>query len=155
LPETTVLTGKTLKILRLLFERAKISYSYVAEVDQSKLAEEFKLTRQALNLHLRKLRSQGLIRTGRGFVEITSRGLTTLGLSSNIALVFLKISPQRRSEAYKKIASLPVWQVFRVAGDMDLVFVAEASRLDEILQSIAQIEGIEKTHSFITLEALK
>lgn len=153
--KTVVLTGKTLRILRLLFERAKISYSYVADVNQNKLADEFKMTRQALNLHMRKLRSQGLIRTGRGFVEITGHGLVALGLSGNIALVFLKISPQKRSEAYRKILSLPVWQVFRVAGDMDLVFLVEASRLDELLQLVAQIEGIERTHSFITLETLK
>jgi DNA-binding Lrp family transcriptional regulator len=155
LSEKAVLTGKTAKVLRLLFDRGKTAHSYIAEVNQNQLADELKVTRQALNVHLRKLRSCGFIRTGRGFVEITDSGLKALGLATDLAFVFLKISPHKRIEAYKKITTLPVRHVFRVAGEMDLVFTVETDKLDTILHNIAQMSGIEKTLSFITIESLR
>jgi len=150
-----IVLGKALRILRMLFDRATFSFSYVVDVDQVSLARELKITRQALNIHLRKLKSLGLIRTGRGFIEITSKGLKALGFSENIAIIFLKVSPAKRPEVYKLVSKLPVWQAFRVAGEMDLVLLLEADRLDDILRKISGVEGIEQTRSFLTIEALK
>jgi DNA-binding Lrp family transcriptional regulator len=139
----------------MLFNKGVISTSCSVQSKQSELAKELKITRQALNVHLRKLRSYGLIRTGRGFLDITSKGLDVLGVSSIPAFVFVKVLPQKRADAYKKISSLPVWQMFRVAGEMDLVFVIGRDKLDDILQKISQIEGVEETHSYIAIESLK
>jgi len=132
-----------------------MAYSYVAEVNQNRFADELKITRQALNVHLRKLKDYGYIRTGRGFVDITDLGLKALGLTTDLAFVFLKISPHKRVYAYKKISALPVRYVFRVAGEMDLVFTVDAEKLDTVLHTISQISGIEKTLTFITIESLK
>ena len=150
-----VVLGKAYKILRILFERSTFSYVYTVNIDQVTLARELKITRQALNIHLRKLKTLGLIKTGRGFIEITPKGLKALGFSENIAIVFLKVSPGKRPEVYKQISKLPVWQAYRVAGEMDLVLIVESNKLDDILRVISGIEGVEQTRSFVTIETLK
>ena len=147
--------GKAHKILRMLFERSTFSYVYTVNIDQVTLARELKITRQALNIHLRKLKMLGLIKTGRGFIEITPKGLKALGFSENIAIVFLKVTPTRRPEIYKQVSKMPVWQAYRVAGEMDLVLIVESSKLDDVLRVISSMEGVEQTRSFITIEALK
>jgi DNA-binding Lrp family transcriptional regulator len=147
--------GKALKILRMLFDRAAFAFSYVVNIDQVTLARELKITRQALNIHLRKLKSLGLIRTGRGFIEITSKGIKALGFSENIAIVFVKVAPAKRPKVYQMISKLPVWQAYRVAGEMDLALLIEADKLDEVLKEISGVEGVEQTLSYITIEPLR
>jgi DNA-binding Lrp family transcriptional regulator len=150
-----LITGKTLKILRILFEKASFSYAYMADVDQNSLAKELKITRQALNIHLRKLKNLGLIRTGRGFIEITIEGLKIMGFSGNMALVFLKVKPSERSSVYKKLSKMPIWQAFRITGELDIFFLVEADRLNKILKQISEMSGIEQTRTYITIEMLK
>jgi len=129
--------------------------TFSIQTRQSELAKELGITRQALNVHLRKLRDENYIRTGRGFIDITERGLRVLGLSANPTFVFIKVSPQKRSDAYDAISKLPIQRVFRVAGDMDLVIIVDRDKLDEVLRQISQIEGVEDTRSYMTIEAMK
>ena len=149
------LGGKALHILRLLYEKGEVTSIYTVRLKQSELAKQLGITRQALNIHLRKLRNEGYIRTGRGFIDITEKGLQALGLSANPVFIFVKVVPQMRSEAYKKIAKLPTLRVFRVAGDIDLIILATREKLDEILKEISQIKGIEDTRSYVAIEAVK
>jgi DNA-binding Lrp family transcriptional regulator len=90
---------------------------------QSELAKQFEISRQALNVYLRKLTHEGYNRTGRGFIDVTEKGLGALGVSSNPAFVFIKIYPLKREEAYKLIVKFPVQRVLRVAGDMDSILI--------------------------------
>ena len=150
-----VLSGRPLRLLRMLYDRSRSMTTYTIQTKQNDLAKELGITRQALNVHIRKLREQGHIRTGRGFIDITEKGLKSLGFSSNPAFLFAKISPKNRIKAYKAIFSLPIRSAFRVAGDMDIIIIVEMERLDEVLRQTAQIEGVEETRSYITLESLR
>lgn len=125
------------------------------QTKQSELAKELGITRQALNVHLRRLRDGNYIRTGRGFIDITEKGVKALGLSANPTFVFLKVSPHKRNQAYKAISALPIQRIFRVAGDMDLLILVDSEKLDPVLRQISLVEGIEDTHSYITIEAIK
>ncbi len=150
-----IISGRPLRILHMLYERSKSMTTFSIQTRQSELAKELGITRQALNVHLRKLRDENYIRTGRGFIDITERGLRVLGLSANPTFVFIKVSPQKRSDAYDAISKLPIHRVFRVAGDMDLVIIVDRDKLDEVLRQISQIEGVEDTRSYMTIEAMK
>ena len=99
-------SGRALRLLRMLYEQGEPATTYTVKVKQSELAEQLGISRQALNVHLRKLRDFGCIRTGRGFIDITEEGLRVLGVFVNPAFVFIKISPLRREEAYQKILEL-------------------------------------------------
>jgi len=148
-------SGRPLRLLHMLYEQGEPATTYTLRVKQSELAEQLGISRQALNVHLRKLRELGCVRTGRGFIDVTDRGLRVLGVFVNPAFIFIKISPLRREEAYQKILEFSVQRAFRVAGDMDAVIVVEREKLDEALRKLALVEGVQDTKSYITIQTLK
>ena len=150
-----VLSGRPLRLLRMLLDKSRPVTFYTLHIKQSELARQLQISRQALNVHLRKLRDMGYIRTGRGFIDITEEGLSLLGISTNPAFVFLKVSPLKRTDAYRKMAEMPVQRIFRVAGDMDVVVTVQRDRLDEALQRLGAIDGVQDTRSYITIQVLK
>ncbi|MCK4478409.1 Lrp/AsnC family transcriptional regulator [Candidatus Bathyarchaeota archaeon] len=153
--EEVVLTGRPVRLLRMLYERGKIITTYTLRIKQNDLAAQLGISRQALNVHLRKLRDQGYIRTGRGFIDVTEKGLTLLGISANPAFVFLKISPLKRKEAYEEIFQFPIQRVFRVAGDVDALLVIQQENLDIALKKLANVDGVLDTRTYITIQTLK
>lgn len=148
-------TGKPLRLLHMLYRKGKPVTTYTISLKQSELAKQLNISRQALNVHLRKLRDNGYIRTGRGFIDVTEKGLNLLGISANPAFVFIKVSPLRRKEAYKELLEFPIERIFRVTGDMDAILVVEQKKLDETLKKIAAVKGIQDTKSYITIQTLK
>ena len=149
------LSGRPLRLLRLLYMQGSPATTYTLKMKQSELAKQFEISRQALNVHLRKLRDEGYLRTGRGFIDVTEKGLGALGVSSNPAFVFIKVSPLKREEAYKEIVKFPVQRVFRVAGDMDAILIVEWGKLDEALRKLAFVEGIQDTKSYVAIHPIK
>jgi len=139
----------------MLYEEGRPTTTYTLNVKQGDLAKQLNISRQALNVHLRKLRSQGHIRTGRGFIDVTEKGLAVLGVSVNPAFVFIKVSPLKRVQVYEQIAQFPVERIYRVTGDMDAIIQVEREKLDEALKKMASLEGIEDTKSYITIQTLK
>jgi len=139
----------------MLYSKGRPVTTYTIKLKQSELAEQLSISRQALNVHLRKLRDNGYIRTGRGFIDVTERGLNLLGILTNPAFVFIKISPLRREEAYQQLSKFPLERIFRVAGDMDAILVVEQEKLDEALKKLAAVEGIQDTKSYVTIQTLK
>jgi len=150
-----ILTGRPIRLLYFLYERAKPATVYTAKTKQVELAKELGISRQVLNVHLRKLRSRGFIRAGRGFIDITEEGLRVLGVSANPAFVFVRVSPLKKEEAYREMVVLPVQRFFRVAGDMDAVLIVDRDKLNEVLRKLASVEGIQSVKSYIAAQTLK
>ncbi|MEA2090264.1 MAG: Lrp/AsnC family transcriptional regulator [Thermoproteota archaeon] len=149
------LTGRPFRLLQMLYEKGKPTTVYSVRMKQKELAQQLGISRQALNAHLRKLRDPCYIRTGRGFIDVTEKGLNMLGISVNPAFIFIKVSPFKRLEAYQKMDKLPVQRMFRVAGDMDAVLIVERHKLEGTLKQLSSVEGIQETRSYITIQALK
>jgi len=149
------LPRRTLRLLRLLHTQGSPMTTYTLHLKQSELARQLEISRQALNVHLRKLRDEGYIRTGRGFIDVTEKGLRVLGASPDPAFVFIKVSPLKREEAYTRIVEFPVQRIFRVAGDMDAILVVEREKLDEVLRKLAFVEGIQDTKSYVAIQPIK
>jgi len=149
------LTRRSLQLLRMLYEKGKATNTYSLHVKQDALAKELGVSRQALNVHLRKLRDTSCIRTGRGFIDVTEKGLSSLGLSMNPAFILMKISPVKRIHVYEKIKELPVQRAFRIAGDVDALLIVEREKLDDTLKKLYPIEGIQDTRSYVTIETIK
>ena len=153
--EAGVLTGRPMRLLRMFYEKGKPITNYTLRTTQKELAEKLGISRQALNVHLRKLRNQGYLRTGRGFIDVTEKGLNLIGISVNPAFVFLKISPLDRKGAYEKIFSFPIQRIFRVAGDMDAILVVEREKLEEALKGLASVDGVTDTRTYIAIQTLR
>lgn len=149
------LTRRSMQLLRMLYEKGKSTNTYTLRVKQSDFAKQLGISRQALNVHLRKLRDLNYIRTGRGFIDVTDKGLDALGVSSTPAFVFIKVSPRKRSEVYKKIRELTIQKAFRVAGDVDALLLIERGKLDEVLRKLSSIDGVKDTKSYVAIEPIK
>jgi len=144
-----------MQLLRMLYGRGQATNTYSLHMKQSDLAEQLGISRQALNVHLRKLRNLDYIRTGRGFIDVTEKGLNALGISSNPAFVFIKVSPRKRGEVYGKIKELLIQRAFRIAGDVDALIIVERTKLDEVLSKLSYIEGVKDTKSYVAIEPIR
>ncbi|MGC9346488.1 MAG: Lrp/AsnC family transcriptional regulator [Candidatus Bathyarchaeales archaeon] len=149
------LTRRSMQLLRMLYEKGKSTNTYSLRMKQSDLAKQLGISRQALNVHLRKLRDLNYIRTGRGFIDVTENGLNVLGISSIPAFVFIKVSPRKRSEVYEKIKELTVQRAFRVAGDIDALIMVERNKIDEVLRKLSSIDGVKDTKSYVAIEPIR
>lgn len=150
-----VLTGRPLKLLYSLYTHSEPATACVVQTKQVELANQLGISRQALNIHLRKLKERGCIRTGRGFISITEEGLALLGVSANLAFVFVRVAAAKRQGAYRKISELPVQRVFQVSGDMDALITVEQKKLDEVLRSLTSVEGVQTIKSYVATQTVK
>jgi len=139
----------------MLYEKGNSTSTYTLQMKQNELAGKLEISRQALNVHLRKLRDLNYIRTGRGFIDVTEKGLVALGVSPTPAFILIKVSPLKRSYAYDKIKELGVQRVFRIAGDVDALVMVEREKLDEALKRLSSIDGVQDTKSNIAIETLR
>jgi len=144
-------TSKSLQILKLLFQNGRQKTVYSLPIGQAELGKELQITRQALNLHLKKLRESGFIQVGRGFINVTEEGLEAVGYRREPVIVNVRILPQKRSEAIQKINELPATEIFRVTGEVDVVLIVEQERLDTILEALSHIDGVVETKSFVSI----
>ena len=143
--------SRSLQILKLLLQNGQQKTVYSFPIGQVELAKELQITRQALSLHFKKLRESGLIEVGRGFINVTEKGLRAVGYRREPVIVIVRISPQNRSEAIKKINELPATEIFRVTGDVDVVLIVEQETLDRILEALSHIDGVVETKSFVSI----
>jgi len=149
------LTKRSVQLLRKLYEKARFTTTYTLSAKQDELSAQLGISRQAYNVHLRKLKNRGYIRTGRGFIDITEKGLSALGISSTPAFILIKVSPAKRVQVYNEITEIGVWQAFRIAGEVDSLIVVEREKLDEILKKLCDIDGVQETRSYVTIATLK
>ncbi len=152
--EKVSLTTRQIELLRKLYKEGKTIEVHTVEKTQDELAEELGITRQALSNHLKVLKELGYIRTGRGFIDLTEKALELLGERKGDVFVFVKIEPTKRKQVYDAIKKLKVKRVYRVTGDIDLIVEADKTRLDEILEEIASLDGVKETITHVVLEML-
>jgi len=149
------LTKRSIQLLKMLYEKGASTNTYTLRLKQNELSTQLDISRQALNVHLRKLKSRGYIRTGRGFIDVTEKGLNALGVSTTPAFILIKVSPVKRIQVYDKIKEIAVTRAFRVAGEVDALIIVERENLDEILKKLYAIDGIQDTRSYVTIETIK
>ena len=149
------LTKRSVQLLRTLYEKGRSTSTYTLRLKQDELSAQLGISRQALNVHLRKLKNRGYIRTGRGFIDVTDKGLRALGVSTIPAFILIKVSPTKRIQVYDKIKEVAVTQAFRIAGDADALIIVERENMDKILKKLYSIDGIQDTKSYVTIETIK
>ncbi len=149
------LTEKQLELLQFLYERSRPLKVFTINETQQNISEKLGISRQALNIHLRRLKEMGLIRTGRGFIDLTEKALEVLGKKPGDAFIALKIEPHKRSEAYDQLKKLNVDKIYRVTGDIDVLLQLSQSSLDDVLNKISNINGVKETRTYVVIELVK
>ncbi|WP_048150073.1 Lrp/AsnC family transcriptional regulator [Thermococcus sp. AM4] len=152
--ERNSLTSRQLKLLKKLYEEGRPLEVHTVEKTQDELASELGITRQALSNHLKVLKELGYIRTGRGFIDLTEKALELLGEKKGDVFIFVRIEPTKRRQVYENVRKLKIKRIYRVTGDIDLVIEADKSKLDEILEEIASLDGVKETITHVVLEVL-
>jgi DNA-binding Lrp family transcriptional regulator len=152
--EKISLTTRQIELLRKLYKEGKTIEVHTVEKTQDELAEELGITRQALSNHLKVLKELNYIRTGRGFIDLTEKALELLGEKKGDVFIFVKIEPTKRKDVYESIRKLKVKRIYRVTGDIDLIVEADKTKLDEILEEVASLEGVRETITHVVLETL-
>lgn len=152
--EKISLTTRQIELLRKLYKEGKTIEVHTVEKTQDELAEELGITRQALSNHLKVLKELNYIRTGRGFIDLTEKALELIGEKKGDVFIFVKIEPTKRKGVYESIRKLKVKRIYRVTGDIDLIVEADKTRLDEILEEVASLEGVRETITHVVLETL-
>lgn len=148
------LTDRQIQILKKLISDGKPVTVHTTYKSQSEISRELNVTRQALSAHLKKLREQGYVRTGRGFIDVTEKGLNVIGEDDVSAFVLIKVNPHERESAYRKIIEAGAKRLFRVTGEIDLIAEVNRSNLNNFLKKISQIEGVLSTEAHVILERL-
>ncbi|PSN84410.1 hypothetical protein B9Q13_00790 [Candidatus Marsarchaeota G2 archaeon ECH_B_SAG-G16] len=149
------LTDRQYELLEKLFSAAKVAKVYSVAKSQAEIAQELGISRQALSIHLRKLKAAKYVRTGRGFVDITPEGISALGKSSVEAFVHVSVNPQNREQVYKQAIEAGANELYRVTGESDLIAVVEYNNLDPFLKKISSLPGVKETKAFVIIEKLK
>jgi len=152
--EKADVTERQLSILRKLFAESKVFRSRRVEKNQSTMAAELGITRQALSAHFRELRKLGLLRTGRGFIDLTEKTTRILGEPQSQAFVLIKIEPRKRRAAYEEIKNLNVQQAFRVTGSVDVIVLADRLKLNKLLEALSRVPGVKETSAHLVLAPL-
>jgi len=148
-------TRTTYKLLEFLKNNAVGEYVYKVDIKQSDLAKMLNITRQALSVKLRPLIQGGYIRTGRGFIEITEKGMMLLGYLTTPVFILVSVEPSKREEIYQKLVDLNIGRIHRVSGDVDLLIQVDGSRAAEVLNFLSKLAGVKETKTYFTLETLK
>ena len=147
------LTKRQKEVLEKLYKEGEEIEVQTVEEDQGKISEDFGITRQALSNHLRELKEEDFIRTGRSFLDITKKGMELLGSQGNEAVITVQVDPNMRNEVYEKIERLTN-NASRVTGNIDLVIKVGKSDLEDLLTKISDINGVIETKTNIILKKL-
>jgi DNA-binding MarR family transcriptional regulator len=152
---TEHLTRKSLQILRMLYEGGNRSTTITANISQTDLARKLHVTRQASSVHLKQLRESGFVQVGRGFVNVTEKGLKAIGYHRNPVILIVKFAPQKQLQAVETIRKMHTAEAFRVAGDADFAIFTDQEDLDRTLANLYTIEGIVEVKTLIATEVLR
>ena len=149
------LTKKSLHVLRLLCQNGDRRTILTSELTQPELARKLRITRQALSIHVKRLTELGFVQVGRGFMNVTEKGLKAVGQNWNPVILIVRVAPQNQLGALEKIKKLPASQTFRVAGDADFAILIEQGNLDQVLSSLYAIEGVIETKTLIATDTIR
>ncbi|WP_297070946.1 Lrp/AsnC family transcriptional regulator [Thermococcus sp.] len=152
--DRSALTSRQVRLLKKFYTEGKTIEVHTVEKTQDELARELGITRQALSNHLKVLKELGYIRTGRGFIDLTDKALDLLGEKKGDVFVFVRIEPTKRKRVYESVKNLRIKRIYRVTGDIDLIIEADKTKLDEILEEIASLDGVRETITHVVLEVL-
>ncbi|KUO83770.1 MAG: MarR family transcriptional regulator [Thermoproteus sp.] len=149
------LTDRQVQILQHLLQHAQPMRVYTVYGDQDEIARELGMTRQALAIHLKRLKELGLVRTGREFVDVTEKAVKFLKGQSNDVIVLVKVEPKYRDKIYDFSKKLPIEKALRLAGEYDLAVITQETVLDKVLDSLNNQEGVKETKTFISIGTIK
>ncbi len=148
-------TRKSTEILGFLAKQGSRMTVYHVRTRQVEIAKQLAITRQALAVHLKRLRDFGYIQTGRGFLNVSESGGKAVGMKTAAVIIGVKVSPQHITEVSRSLRELPAQEIFRVTGDLDIILHSEQEKLDEMLAQLSKIDGVLETRTYLCIDTIR
>ncbi len=142
---TTKLDDKDKKLLNLLQENGRASYS--------KLAGELDLSEATVRYRVKKLVDSGVIKNFTVLLDPKKIGYLNTGI------LMVKLIPEFFEQASKEISDLPeAHHVFQNTGEYDIMAVVQArdlAHLSDIRKRVEMIEGVRDVSLSATTRVIK
>jgi len=146
------ITERQYQLVKMFEDQGSVQRVCTVTTSQANLSQNLGITRQALHSHLKSLKDEGLIRTGRGFIDLTEKALEFLETKTGEAYIVIRTDPQRRRDVFGKVSQLKFHKLCRTTGDADIIITVERKDLDEAVEEIRKMEGIQEATTHILLE---
>ncbi|MGC1121856.1 MAG: winged helix-turn-helix transcriptional regulator [Candidatus Methanofastidiosia archaeon] len=146
------ITERQYELVKMFEKQGSVHKVCTVTTSQADLSRKLGITRQALHTHLKSLKDEGLIRTGRGFIDLTEKALEFLETKTGEAYIVIRTDPQRRREVLNNVSQLKFHKLCRTTGDADIIITVERKNLDHAIEEIQKMEGIKEATTHILLE---
>ncbi len=146
------ITERQYDFIKMFENQGSVQRVLTVTTSQAELSRTLGITRQALHTHLRNLKDEGLIRTGRGFIDLTEKALEFLETKTGKAYIVIKTDPQKRKEVFDSVSQLKFHKLCRTTGGADIIVTVERKDLDSAIGEIQKMEGIREANTHILLE---
>lgn len=146
------ITDRQYELLKMFSNIGTTKKVCTIRTTHQELSDKLGISRQALSIHLRRLKREGLIRTGRGFLDLTDKALEFLEKKTGEAYIIIKSNKRERKKVLDEVLKLPMEKICRVAGDSDVIVKIDRSKLDDALNMIDGVKGIQELTTHIVLE---
>jgi DNA-binding Lrp family transcriptional regulator len=145
-------TERQYQLIKMFESQGSLQRVCRVSTNQADLSKSLGITRQALHTHLKSLKNEGLIRTGRGFIDLTEKALEFLETKTGEAYIVIRTDPERRKEVFQNVSQLRFHKLCRTTGNADIIITVERKYLDDALDEIQKMDGIQKVSPHILLE---
>ena len=146
------ITERQYELVKMFENQGSVQRVCRVTTSQAALSQRLGITRQALHTHLKNLKDEGLIQTGRGFIDLTEKALEFLETKTGEVYIVIRTDPQKRREVFNKVSQLEFHKLCRTTGDADIIITVERKNLDNAIGEIQKMEGIQETTTHILLE---
>lgn len=146
------ITERQYELVKMFEKQGAAQRVCTVTTSQADLSQKLGITRQALHTHLKSLKDEGLIRTGRGFIDLTEKALEFLETKTGEAYIVIRTERQKRHEVFNNVSQLKFHKLCRTTGDADIIITVERKNLDNAIEEIQRMEGIRETTTHILLE---
>lgn len=135
------------KILEVILKKA--------DLNLKDIADSIGVSKSTVHNRLRRMRDENYLK---GFFPLINHDMLNEQVSA-ITLIRAKYGPEYSEAMGKKIAEIKgIWGVYFVIGEQDFVVLIRAknkSELSEIVNKLAQLDGIERSNTIMVLDIFK
>lgn len=126
-----------------------------ADLNLKDIADSIGVSKSTVHNRLRRMRDENYLK---GFFPLINPDMQNEQVTA-ITLIRARYGPEYSEEVGKKIAEIKgIWAVYFVIGEQDFVVLIRAknkSELSEIVNRLAQLDGIERSNTIMVLDIFK
>lgn len=126
-----------------------------ADLNLKDIADSIGVSKSTVHNRLRRMRDENYLK---GFFPLINHDMLNQQVTA-ITLIRAKYGPEYSQEVGKKLAEIKgTWGVYFVIGEQDFIVLIRAkskSELSEIVNKLAQLDGIERSNTIMVLDIFK